>query len=222
MKLLILPGGGNPEVPRNVPVYDLMAELSNKYGYESIDSALRWPGCADRGGGDPGSRRTLDNSLEAAWEKIKVLEAEGADYHILGFCFGAMVATRLAADPEFKHLKKIMLWGLIPYPMYWKLLVKDYAQSVQEFRNRGTYIDETFFASLIPNEQLLCNVSYRTIIAHGEKDVYAPPTFHYYLKDLFCEKSNLFFPELVKDASHNVTAACGLKVVKAYDKALFA
>ncbi|MCI0561263.1 MAG: hypothetical protein MN733_22480 [Nitrososphaera sp.] len=221
MKLLILPGGGNPEVPRNVPVYDLMAKLASSYGYTSIDRTIRWPGCSNPGEGDPGTRRTLDNSLETAREKIKALESEGAEYHVLGFCFGAMVATRLAAEHEFTRLKKFMLWGLIPYPTYWKLLVKDYHENVQEFRGRGTYIDETFFASLIPNELSLCHVSHRTVIAHGGEDVYAPPSFHYYLKDLFFEKSNLSFPELVKNAPHNVTAACGPEVVETYGKALF-
>jgi len=118
MKLLIYGGGGNPELPGYKEVYDLMAELAQKYGYESVDKTLRWPGCASPGEGDPGTRRTLDNALEAARDKVKALESEDADYHILGHCFGAMVTTRLAADPEFAHLKKIMLWGAIPYPVY--------------------------------------------------------------------------------------------------------
>lgn len=221
MKLLILPGGGNPELPGYKEVYDLMDELATKYGYESVDRTLRWPGCVDTGGGDPGVRRTLDNALETAREKVRALEAEGAEYHILGHCFGAMVATRLAADLEFTLLRKIMLWGSIPYPVYWRMLVKDYAQNVQDFLKKGTYIDETFFTSLIPNEELLRNVSCRTVVAHGGDDKYVPPAFHDYLKGMFHEKANLSFPALVKGAPHSVTHEAGPEVVEAYGKALF-
>jgi len=101
------------------------------------------------------------------------------------------------------------------------MLVKDYAQAVQDFPKKGSYIDETFFASLIPNEELLRNVSCPTVVAHGDADKYVPPSFHYYLKDLFRKKANLSFPELVKGAPHSVTVACGPEVVKAYGEALF-
>lgn len=221
MKLLILGGGGNPELPGYKEVYDLMAELASKYGYESVDRTTRWPGCANPGEGDPGTRRTLDNALEAAREKVKALESEGTEYHILGHCFGAMVSTRLAAEPESARLKKLILWGSIPYFVYWRMLVKDYAENVQDFRKKGSYIDETFFTSLIPNEELLRNVPCRTVVAHGEDDKYVPPAFHYYLRDMFRGKANLSFPELVKGAPHSVTAACGPEIVEAYGKALF-
>ncbi len=210
MKLLVFSGAGSPHDKRYKNVYDLIStEAKKRFGYSQVDM-LGWPGQVGFNG-RPGrdcleheKRLTLDGALEVATQKVAAWEQAGDDYHILCRSFGTWVGLKLAVDIRPKYLKKMILWGVPPYWVAWKYGVRDLDAFKQTSAEKGVYIDQTFFASLQPAEALFELVKVPTIIASGEEDIYCPPAFLAYLKEMFSSNRCLSFRDCVKKAPHEV------------------
>lgn len=221
MKLVIFPGGGSPDNDHYRKVYELLAERAIAYGYTDVD-ILRWPGHADASGRDPGSCLTLDGALEIANEKLDQLESTGRPYRILGRSFGTIVAALVTTTLGLPSLQNLTLWGPPPHWLGWKLCLRELGTMKERFNDKGTYMDESYFHSLVPFESMLTEVSTPTVIATGTEDPYSPPSFLAYLMSLAVGNPMISFRPPVSGACHEVTIESGDRVVRAYCETVLA
>lgn len=221
MKLVIFPGGGSPDNGHYRKVYELLADRAIAYGYTDVD-ILRWPGHADASGCDPGSRLTLDGALKVAYEKLHQLESTGQPYRILGRSFGTIVAAQVTTTLGLTGLENLVLWGPPPHWLGWKLCLRGLGAMKEKFKDKGTYMDESYYHSLVPFESLLTEVRTPTVIATGTEDPYSPPSFLAYLMSLAVGNPMISFRPPVNGARHEVTTESGDHVVHAYCETVLA
>lgn len=220
MRLLIFPGGGNPAHSLYHKVYQSVEEAVRSYGFDHVDWSLRWPGQFDT---DPDSEpeRTLSGSVEVARRKIQEFEDLGQPYVIFARCFGVLVVLKTLQLTKSKNLDCLILWGSIPFWVYWKMFVMEFADSQKTALEKKSKLDGSFYPSLAPVEVLLPAVTYRTIVACGAEDKYSPPSFHNYLTELCRSNTRVEFRAPVDGAGHEMTSEYPAEVFTEYMNALF-
>src|ERR1035441_7305029 len=105
MKLLVFPGSASPCNSLYREVYRLLRTGAKKYGYQRIDTSLRWPGHFDSVGRASG-KLTLDQAVDVAADKVQQFERAGQPYHILARSFGNYVAMKTILHTRPKQLQK--------------------------------------------------------------------------------------------------------------------
>lgn len=211
MNLVILPGGGNPDAQYK-QVYALLEEGAKKYGYTNIDTTLRWPGHINPNKTMKHDTLTLEAAVERTARKLKEYEAKQMSYDLLGRSFGGLVALRYATRmPTHKLLKKIILYGPVPYWRIWEDFGRDIKKTSKKARERGLSINSNYFPTVIPIESMLPSVEVPTVVVLGEKDEYvnipgghAAVDYLYYLKKIVGSKGKFCF-RIVLGASHTIT-----------------
>jgi pimeloyl-ACP methyl ester carboxylesterase len=220
MKLIVLPGGGSPDNELYSKVYNLLGAEAINFGYEYVDTSLRWPGHSNKKGIMSG-KLTLDGAMEIAVSTIQEYEDKGKEYDLLGRSFGTIVATKYAIAYKPKSLRKIILWGPPPYWLLWQMFFRDIDTNSKIAAGKGLYLDDTFFPSIVPIESMIPILDNHTVIATGTKDPYSKPSFISYLWNCVSHKINFSF-RIVEGAIHEVTyETSSPDVVRAYLEALF-
>jgi len=220
MKLLIFPGTGNPQHPKYAEVYSLIDCLARRNGFASVDLSIHWPGHFSPT--QPDARvLTLPSSVEVAVRIIKDHEGSGKPYVILARSYGTFVAMRAVQEVQVKQLAKIILWGVIPFWVYWDECVRRLDEIKSKCSEVWCNIDESCYRTLEPIEWLVASASVRTTVAVGTHDEYCSPGFFNYLKETACKNNLVHFPAPVIGARHSVTAKDSQSLIHAYERALF-
>jgi hypothetical protein len=218
MKLLIFPGAGNPDSGRYSMVYSLLAERASDFGYTAVDTSLRWPG-QFREKDVKEVVLTPQGAVEVAQSKLAEYEIASEPYDILARSFGAHIALKSTLNITATHLRRIVLWGSLPYWLMWEAYVHDLENTKDMALAKGVQVDRNLFHSLEPIEWLLQQTKRKVIIAAGTEDPYSTPAFHSYLSQIFIgEHKNILFKPPVRGASHEVTADLSSEIVQDYLK----
>lgn len=222
MKLVILPGAGNPDSMLYSKVYGLLAEQAPRFGYCGVETRVRWPGHTT-GPRDSGPALSFHGAVAAAEAVLAAHEVARQPYDLLARSFGTYVALKATMVPSLQGLRRVILWGPPPFWRMWEILVRDIATTKEVAVTKGVRIDESLFADLEPVESLLQHTVRTVIIATGTLDAYATPAFHSYLSQLAIgSRSNLVFRSPVNGAGHEVTGDLPPDVVEAYLNAVLA
>lgn len=215
MKILIFPGGGNPDSALYAKVYGLIVEQAGRFGYSRVDTSVRWPGHV-LVPHDDSEKLTFQGALTTAAAKLAEYEQAAEPYDILSRSFGTYVALKATLGP-LKHLRRVVLWGSPPFWHVWQLFVRDLDETKLVAEAKGLLVDERFFPSLEPVESLLQHTPRKVVVATGADDKYSTPAFHSYLMQLaggfHCD---LNFRPPVKGAPHEVTGDLPPEVVEDY------
>jgi pimeloyl-ACP methyl ester carboxylesterase len=203
VKLLIFPGGGNPSHQKYKGAYDLLKGSAPQYGYDEVDISVRWPGHHKKDE-RPIESLTFGGAVNVATAYLEQHEQQEEYFDVLARSFGTLVATKCVIDNQPTKLRKIILWGVPPYWLSWKVWKQDLDENKRRALSKGLHIEDSFFSTLIPFEAMLPQLSYPTIIAGGRKDKRSPPSFLKYLKSLVSEHQDVSFPPVVDGASHVV------------------
>jgi hypothetical protein len=163
----------------------------------------------------------LSGTVEVARRKIREFETLGEPCVIFARCFGVLVSLKSLQLENPKRLDRLVLWGAIPLWLYWKMFMRDVADSQSTAFEKKSKLDGSFFPSLEPIEVLLPTVQHRTIITCGGEDKYSRPAFHSYLKQLCIGNAQVEFREPVVGAAHELTSECPLEMFKSYMDTLF-
>ena len=214
MKLLIFPGGGNPDTTLYAKVYGLLTDHAHDYGYSGVDVSVRWPGHTREA--DSGEALTLRGAYESAQRVLHTYEEEGKPYDILARSFGTYVALKVAARTDVSHLRRVLLWGSPPYWQVWELFTRDLNDTQAIARSKGLLVDDSFFPSLEPIESLLKAAHHTVVVATGADDKYSTPEFHTYLMSCAKGQHNVWFRPVIAGAPHEVTADLPTDVVSNY------
>jgi hypothetical protein len=222
MKLLIFPGGGNPDTKLHREVFDLIGKNAARFGYSEMDDTLRWPG--QRLGSGPADQvLTFDSSLEEANAKLaeheECYERDGIQYDVLARSYGTYVALKSTMVGEFKGLRRIVLWGAPSFWVMWKLFVRELDEGRARRAEKGLHLERSFFPSLEPIEWLLQETPRTVVVTSGSEDVYSPPAFQAYLMQLaLSSNGDVRFRPIVQGAPHETRQVEGLKpdVIEAY------
>src|SRR5579862_6945037 len=197
MRLIIFPGGGNPDSSLYAPVYGLLATRAAEFGYSNVDTSVRWPGHM-REGAPNKEALTLNAALKVAQGKLLACEHDGQEYDILARSFGAYVALKSTISESLKYLRRVTLWGTPPLWKMWELFVWDLAQYKSIAYEKGLIVDQTLFPSLEPAEFLLQQTRNNIVVATGTEDKYSTPAFNQYLLDIVGIRPNVAFRPPVK------------------------
>lgn len=219
MKLLIFSGGGNPSHREYKDAYDLLIENAPRYGYDEVDVSLRWPGqfSEDERAEDA---LTFDGAVDAASNYLSKHEQEEESYDIVSRSFGTLVAARSASDNQPAKLRKLIFWGVPPYWLFWRRWKRDLEANRELGFKKGIRIEESFFSSLVPFEEMVTELSYPAVFATGTNDEVAQPAFLRYLESLVSKEQDVDF-RVVDDAPHVVDSDSTADVRKSYLEALF-
>lgn len=217
--LLIFPGAGNPSQHLYARVYDLIERGALEYGYETVDTSIRWPGQRND---DSEESAALDfhSSLNVAGRHLQIYEQTSTPYDILARSFGTYVALRIATSLRPRFLNRLILWGVPPFWRMWEIYVRDFDATQRLGTSKGVVINRGLFASLEPVESLLESVSYQVTIASGTEDKFSTSADVSYLRALVVNE-NVRFNQPVKSAPHEVTDEFPSAVVSDYFHALF-
>ena len=219
MKLVVFPGGGSPTFAPYREVYELIADAAPSYGYSKIDLSLRWP--AHRGeDGEFQASLTLDNAMAVVSTKIEEIDQEAEPFDILARSFGTFLAAKCSIDLAPKHLRRIILWGPLPFWRMWIKFVRDITENAAVAFSKGLLVDAGYFPSLVPFEALLGDLRHPAVIATGSNDEYSSSAFLSYLSSLTDDKDNIHY-RVVGGAPHEVTSNLPVEVVREYLDALF-
>lgn len=200
--LIVFPGAGSPSSTKYSEVYSLISRRASDYGFTSTQICT-WPGHLI----SSGDVLSLPGAEAVAEEAIKDAERAPENYVILARSFGCMVALKTISHLSLQKLSHLVLWGPPPYWVLWQVFKKNTAKAVDEAASKGTSINENFFDSIIPFEELLCGTTVRTILATGELDPYSTPAFADYLKAISQSKNNNYIEvrPMVPGVGHEVT-----------------
>jgi hypothetical protein len=219
MKLLVFPGSASPCNSLYREVYQLLRSGAKKYGYQKVDTSLRWPGHFDSGGRSIG-KLTLDGAVDVATRKVRQFERAGQPYDILARSFGNYVAMKTILNTRPKLLRRLILWAPPPYWVLWKMFVRDRTETEKIAREKWLAFDEAFFPSVIPLETMVPELGVPCVAATGTEDKYCAHKYLNYLKG-FATGTEFTVQDVVAGAIHEVHPGLGKPVVAAYLKALF-
>lgn len=214
--LLVFPGVGSPEQSKYAEVCKLMTEGAKNRGFDEIE-VLYWPGQKAMHRGE----LSLNYAAEIARQKLIDWDKSNREYFIHARSFGTLVACTLLNEIRDLRLKRLILWGPPPFFILWDVFRRDFPHARLTAQEKGTWLSETFFESLIPIEVLLKMIQYKVIIATGQRDKYCCPSFLDYLRDITSTNMNLKFEKAVDGTEHEVTHADKEEVQAAYLQVIF-
>lgn len=216
MKLLIFPGGGNPDDKLYSKVYGLLVERAPQFGYTAVDTSVRWPGHVVEGGTRHESL-SFQGALTVAEARLNEYERLETPFDILGRSFGTYVALKATTKGKLSNLRRVILWGAPPFWLIWQMFVRDLDKNRKASLKKGLNIDQTFFPTLEPIESLIQETHRSVVVATGSDDRYSTPFFHAYLMQVASAfHRDLSFRPPVKGAPHEVTADLAPEIVEDY------
>lgn len=219
MNLLVFPGSASPCNSLYREVYQLLRSGAEKYGYQKVDTSLRWPGHVDSDGNANG-KLTLAGAVEVAACKVQEFEQTGQPYHILARSFGNYVAMKTILNAHPKMLRKLILWAPPPYWVLWRMFVRDKSETEKIAREKWLVFDDSFFPSVIPLETMVPQLGVPCVAATGTEDKYCSHEHLGYLRS-FATESSFMVRDVVAGAIHEVHPGLGETVVASYLDALF-
>jgi len=197
----------------------LLKNGAKTYGYETVDTTLRWPGHFDSTGHSDG-KLTLDGAVDVAVRKVRQFERDRQPYHILARSFGNYVAMKTILIHRPKLLQRLILWAPPPYWVLWRMFVRDKSETEKIAREKWLTFDKTFFPSVIPLETMVPELGVPCVAATGTEDKYCAHKYLEYLRG-FANGEDFTVRDAVVGAIHEVHPGLGESVVGAYLKALF-
>lgn len=211
----VFPGIGSPKTKAYSPVYDLLAALALRRGYQRVD-VVTWPGQTE---GDD-ERLSFPAALAKARDWVHSQEHGGTGFDILGRSFGTLVAMNIAVEDRPRFLNRLMCWGPSPFSTYWAYFVRNQAQTVASSLAKGTRIDPDLFVELIPMEILAAENEYPVRFVRGDRDELCPEAFFRLLQSA-CEGRRTVSFGVVSGAAHEVKSSDPAQVRLDYETALF-
>ena len=216
MKLVLFPGGGNPDTDLYSKVYGLLVKRAPAFGYSAVDTSVRWPGHVILPGeGD--DVLTFQGALAVAKTTLAGHEGVGEPYDILARSFGTYIALKATMETTLQHLRRVILWGAPPFWHMWQMFVRDLEETKDTARAKGILVDKSLFPSLHAIESLLQETPRKVIVVTGTDDKFSTPAFHSYLMQITAgARRDIVFRPPVKGAPHEVTAELSREVVDNY------
>lgn len=220
--LIVFPGAGCPDSPLYTSVFALIRSAAPRFGYDRVNASVRWPGHHGQSGS-----LTLDGALKVARRELSEIEKNRVPYDILARSFGCYVAITIALKMRPKNLRKIILWGPLPFWGMWEYWKRDLAANRKKGMKKGVTVDHRLFPSLAPLESMLPTLPYEVVIATGDQDDDVPGSYLTYLAAIVRKRRGsthshpIRFKKAVRGAAHEVTADATKQVVKRYLTALF-
>lgn len=217
-QLLIFPGSGDPAYPLYARVYELIASLASKAGYDDVDCSIRWPG--QKSFNRPGVLN-VHSAVAVAKDHLRNADEAGGDYVVLARSFGCFVALQATTEYRPRNCRRLVLWGPPPYWKLHDLLVSQIEDQIRKSRDKHVIIDGSYFSSFTPVEQLLRDAVIETVVAYGTKDRLAPKHLVSVIEEIAAENQLVKSPRSVIGADHEVTGDEPPEVIAAYFDALF-
>jgi hypothetical protein len=198
-KLVILPGGGDPENEIYKQVYSVIINYAKAVGYNEIE-IKKWKGHLSN---PEVGNLDMNEATDSAIHFFEKLENEGNQYNVICRSFGTGVFLNVCQKTILNKIEFASLWGIPTYTSFYELFKEKPADGIVKAKSKGLNIDESFFESVVPFDLLLrrYDQKFRLNIVNGSEDIYSPPAFHNYLKAIKSEP-NIFYS--LVDGPHEI------------------
>ena len=203
MKLIIVPGGGDPVSPIYKKGFELVMDEAEKRGITE-HKILSFPGHFSCTGDSQFLSQVT--AAEITLETLQGLEEEGSEYMIFARSFGCGVVMSLLLDHSFRNLKRTVMWGPTPAVGIYEVTVHDTEKIERAKKEKGCYVDETTYASCVPFEVQLLRYQGPNIlnIGAGSLDRHCNTTYFPFLESYVGPKDTVCFTS-ISGLDHEVT-----------------
>jgi hypothetical protein len=203
MKLVVFPGAADPFSAYR-DVYDLLKEQAEMRGIEFV--LENYPG---HDSFDDRSYLSVKETVKTINASIIKLEEDKEPYIVLCRSFGCHCFIEILRSNELNptFLTKLILWGLHPYYILYRELVKDFSELERRAKEKGVRIGRELFNEVYPPELAISEISkelpFNIYITSGDKDELYPEHFRRLLRDIN-ENPRILFPERICGLGHSV------------------
>jgi hypothetical protein len=179
-KLVVLPGGGDPQHVSYKDVYAVILDFAKNMGYEEwiIQGWRGHTSCPGKG------VINFDEATESALSLFAEIERMSVGYDVICRSFGTGVFLDVCQKKRLKGIGFATLWGMPSYTKFYELYKEGISLQSVKSKDKGLSIDATFFDTLVPYELLLerFDQDFTLKFLSGELDVVCPPEFNNFLK----------------------------------------
>lgn len=202
MKLLIIPGGGDPESTDYKLGFDLLRDEAAVRGFEDV-FIFKFPGHSSWNGEKSFHNQKVSSEILAA-ELLK-MEKLNLSYMLYARSYGCGIVMKVILENSLPNLKRVVLWGPSPIVAIYKATVLDKALIENAKKHKGCFLSEETYLSCDPFEIQLLNYNGNHIInvGAGTEDTFCKPVFFSFLND-YIKLNNVTFTT-ISGLAHEVT-----------------
>lgn len=202
MKLIIFPGGSDPNHKSYKDVYGLIRHEAKKRNFSNV-LIPTYPGHKSH---NEDGEITVSGAVIIIRSTIEKAESEKEDYIVVARSFGCFPLLDVLKKMKTNYLKKAILWGASSFYEYYKQAVIDFDENYKYALAVGTKVSKDIFKEIYPIElsiNELNHINYPLMITSGSEDTYHSIQFHNFLKSIK-SSPNVSFPNLISGVDHSV------------------
>jgi hypothetical protein len=203
MKLIVIPGAADPKTSYK-EVYDLLEEEATRRSFTKF-IVKNYPGHYSY---DDNSYLSVAETVNIIRSAILELEEKKESYIVLCRSFGCLPFVEfLKSYPEnIVFLKKVVLWGVSPYYLWYKNFFKEFDPKV--FKDRNVRVKRELFDEIYPVElsidEISKNLNFKIYITSGDQDHHHPVHFQTLLKTMN-QNPTIVLSDMIEGEGHAIT-----------------